>query len=112
MGGVGLPPPAYNGGSYQQANNRAQNSARWSKGIQAKIKTPSMSSEPLWAGRPIWMWIAWAGFIGYVPSANTKGIGDMAVELDKLTAEHSEKWAAFVAAQRINGGDIWDTGPT
>lgn len=60
-------------------------------------------------GRPVWVWLLWAGHVGYAPNRSAHSVHDMVIELDKLIAEKPDEWAAFVAVQRIHGRDIWGT---
>jgi len=80
----------------------------------AQVYTSAMYSSPEMhvMGKPMWMWLLWAGYVGYTPSTNTTEIATLVAELDALTAEKSDEWAAFVTAQRIQGRKIWDTEAT
>lgn len=64
----------------------------------------------LW--HPIWVWLLWAGFINYSTTESTKDLIGMIHELDSHRLDMPDEWAAFVAVQRIQGRDLWDTAAT
>lgn len=106
MGSLGKNPPHYV--PVRPADNVQATSY---SAMVAQISAASVSSRsPDTAtftvfGRSIDEWILWAGFIGFTPGSMPEGY-DLLLELECLRRNRPDEWAAFIAAQRIQGRDF------
>ena len=87
---------AYNNALQQaQQNLAASNNAHW--------------SEPRYMGKPVWVWLLWAGYVNYCAGPGEVDMDAVVTALDQIAKSQPDKWEAFAAAQRVQGRNLWDT---
>jgi len=73
-------------------------------------KAGSKPPDVIYFGQPESVWVAWAESIQEpLPLRPSRSFFK---RVHQLSLDRPDEWAAFVAAQRMEGNKVWDTGAT